>query len=225
MVLGLSPALLSALHAPAHGPHLPARGSHLRLVSSTHWRVTPLRRVVSLALSSTVLLSCCSCLLVLCYFPIVFLLFFSLLSMIFFFFFVRYFLLTYLWFDQLVVTKSLLVPLSSSVLALGSDSASSASTSFRWLMLFPCRGSNKFVLICTFFASVTALCGPLRWSGQLFDQFSTICMYFYSILFCVWSVIRKPTTFLVLWSSTLSSLNYKLILLVSKLIQRSLWLA
>jgi len=123
-----------------------------------------------------------------------------------FFFGLGYYLLAYLWFGHLVeafVSRSVLVPLSSSVLASNSDSASSTSASFGCLLLFPSDGSYKFALICASFAFVTALCGPLRGPDHLFNPFPTLYMYFCIVLFHVGYVFGELTYFLVLGSSTL----------------------
>jgi hypothetical protein len=70
-----------------------------------------------------------------------------------------------------------------------------SSTSFRWLLMFTSGDSDRFTLICTHFAYITALWGPLRGPCHLFDPFFILCIYFYTILFCVGSTIEESTFF------------------------------
>jgi hypothetical protein len=70
-----------------------------------------------------------------------------------------------MWYEQLTetfVTEFRLVPLFYAVSDVDYDSAFSASASFRWLLLVSSGGLDRFVLIDSPFASITALCGPLR---------------------------------------------------------------
>jgi len=90
-----------------------------------------------------------------------------------------------------------LVHLFSSVPDLDFNNAFTASASFRWL-LFPSEGTDRLVLIRTSLPFVTALCGPLRGPGHLFDIFLAICIYFSTVLVCFWSIVREPTLFFCL---------------------------
>jgi hypothetical protein len=80
-----------------------------------------------------------------------------------------------MWFYLFVktfITEFVLVPLFSVATDADSNSASTASTSFQWLSLFPSVGLDMFALIYAFLASVTTLCGLLRGPDHLFDLFS-----------------------------------------------------
>jgi hypothetical protein len=53
------------------------------------------------------------------------------------------------------------------------------------------------------FTPVIVLCDPLRGLDNLFDQFLTICIYFYSLLVYVGrSIVTEPTPFSFIISST-----------------------
>ncbi|XP_059457838.1 uncharacterized protein LOC132187516 [Corylus avellana] len=107
------------------------------------------------------------------------------------------------------VTSLVLVPLSSSIPATDFDSAYSTLASFRWLMLFPSGGSNRFDLIWAPFASVTASCGSLRGPGHLFVPFLMLCNYFCTVIVCFRFVVGKPTPLLVLGLPILSSIRIR----------------
>lgn len=122
--------------------------------------------------------------------------------------FVRYCLLAPLFFDSLVetfVAGLVLVPLSSIVHVSNYNNASLASTSFQWLLMFPSKGSDRFALIRTPFASVTTLYSSLRRPGYLFDSFLILHMYFCTFLVRFGFIIEEPTLFWVLGPSTIFS--------------------
>ena len=92
-------------------------------------------------------------------------------------------------FDHFVETfiiRFVVVPFFSAVPLSDYDNAFSASTSLRWLSLVLYGGSDRLAFICSPFASVTALCGPLRGPCHLFVLFPTYCNYFYAVLVCFW---------------------------------------
>ena len=69
------------------------------------------------------------------------------------------------------------------------------SVSIRWLLLVRSGGLDMFALICSPFASKTALRCPLRGPGHLFVPFPTFCNYFRTALVCFRSIVGKPTLF------------------------------
>lgn len=115
------------------------------------------------------------------------------------------FLMWFYFFVETFVTEFVLVPLFSVAPDADSNSASTASTFFRWLSLFPSTGLDMFTLIYAFLASIIALCGLLRGPGHLFNLFSTLYDYFSTDLVCFWSIVKEPTLFSFIGSSTLSS--------------------
>jgi F0F1-type ATP synthase assembly protein I len=66
---------------------------------------------------------------------------------------------------------------------------------------FQLRVSDRFALICASFVFVIALCGLLRGSDHLFDQFLTTYIYFYIVLVYVGFIVGKLTTFSFIRSS------------------------
>jgi hypothetical protein len=108
-------------------------------------------------------------------------------------------------FDPLFV----LVPLSTSVPDLDLNSAFTASVSLWWLLQLLNGGTDRLALICAPFASETALCGPLRGPGHLFDPFPTLCLYFCTVFVQFGSIVGEPTPFSVLGFPTLSSFRIK----------------
>jgi hypothetical protein len=66
-----------------------------------------------------------------------------------------------------------------------------------------------FALICTFFAFITALYGPLRGLDHLFDQFPNISLYFYTVVFLYRIIIGVPIPFPALGSLTFTSFRKK----------------
>jgi len=91
------------------------------------------------------------------------------------------------------------------VLDLDFNSAFTTSTSFGWLLLISSGSTDRLVLFCISLVYETALCGPLRGPGQLFDPFPTICNCFNIILVCFGSIIKELTHFSFIGSSTSSS--------------------
>jgi hypothetical protein len=87
-------------------------------------------------------------------------------------------------FVEIFVTGSVVIPLFSIVPLLDYDSAFLVSTSLGWLSLFIYGGSDRLALIYSHFASITALCGPLRGLGHLFVIFPTYYNYLCAILVC-----------------------------------------
>ena len=92
------------------------------------------------------------------------------------------------WFFCFIVL--MLVPLFASLPSTDYYSAFLASITFRWLLLVPSGGLD---LVWTLFAFVTALSGPLRGPGHLYDQFSTLCIYCCAVLVCFGFVVGEPT--------------------------------
>jgi hypothetical protein len=107
------------------------------------------------------------------------------------------------------VTVFGLVSLFSVVHDVDYNNAFLNSASFRWLLLVPCGGSDRFTFICAHFAFVTALCSHLRGLSHLFDQFLTICSYFCTVLVYCGSVVEEPTPFSFLGSSIPSSIQIR----------------
>jgi hypothetical protein len=148
-----------------------------------------LLRIVFLISSSSVSATTATCLLFCCVF--VFLLFFVL----------SYCLPVISWLDpdvEAFVTDFVLVPFSFLVIASDFDSACSAPTSFQWLILFLSGSSDRFALICAYFASITALCSLLRGPSHLFDPFPMLCNYFCTVLVYFGFVVGEPTRLLIL---------------------------
>jgi hypothetical protein len=75
--------------------------------------------------------------------------------------------------------------------------------------MFTSEYSDRFTLICTHFAYVSALWGPLRGPSHLFDPFLILCIYFYIVLVCVWSTVGESTSFSVLGSFIISSFRIR----------------
>jgi hypothetical protein len=96
---------------------------------------------------------------------------------------------------ETIATKFMLVHLFPAVSTSDFESAYSTSAFFQWLLLVPSESSCRFTLICVHFASISALCGPMKRSGHLFDQFPTFCNYFRTILICFGSVVGESTLF------------------------------
>jgi len=61
-------------------------------------------------------------------------------------------------------------------------SASTTSAIFGWLLLFLSGCTDGLALFCIPLAFFTALCGPLRRPGHLFDPFANFCIYFNTVL-------------------------------------------
>jgi hypothetical protein len=77
-----------------------------------------------------------------------------------------------------------LVPLSFSTLTSEFGLSAFIALGFlRWLLLFLSESANRFTLICSSFASITASCGHLRGLTHLFDPFFNICLYFCTVFF------------------------------------------
>lgn len=87
------------------------------------------------------------------------------------------------------------VPLFSTVLDLDYYNSSTTSATFTWLLLFPSGGTNGPVLLFVPLAFLTALCGTLRGSDNLFNPFSTFCNYFNVVLVWFESNVGEPTHF------------------------------
>jgi hypothetical protein len=94
------------------------------------------------------------------------------------------------------------VPLFVPVPSTDYYNASSASITFRWLLLIPSGGLD---LVLTPFASETTLSSPLRGPGHLFDPFPTLCFYCSTVLVCFGFVVGEPTPFSFFGSTTSSS--------------------
>jgi hypothetical protein len=95
-----------------------------------------------------------------------------------------------------------LVALCDSVPSTDYNSALSTSMTIRWSLLVHSGGSD---FVCALLAFVTDMCGPLRESDYLFDQFFTHCNYCCTVLVCFVFVVEKPTSFSLLGSHTSSS--------------------
>jgi hypothetical protein len=103
------------------------------------------------------------------------------------------------------VTEFVLVSLFSTIPDLDFDIASSASSSFRLMLLILSEGSNRFSLMCAHFAFITALYGHLKEPSHSFDPFPILCNYLCIILVCFGSIVGKPILFLFLRSPIISS--------------------
>jgi hypothetical protein len=88
-----------------------------------------------------------------------------------------------------------LVPLFTTVLVTDFSSAFMALTSFWWLLLVTSRDTDRFTIICAFFASETALCDLLRGPDHLLVLFPMFSNYFHSVLVCFGSIIGESTLF------------------------------
>ena len=110
---------------------------------------------------------------------------------------------------ETIIIKFVLIPLFFATPALDYYHAPLALASFRWLLLVPSEGLDKFDLICAPFTPVTILSGLLRGLGYLFNQFLTFCNYCYTVLIYLGSIIEKLTPFLFLGSPNSCSCRIK----------------
>jgi hypothetical protein len=140
--------------------------------------------------------------------------YFSVFFLVFMLFVLGYCLLILQCYVSLVETfvTGFVVPLFSTVPKSDSNSAFTASASLR-LLLFSSGGSDRFALICSPFASVTAICGQIEKAGTLVCPIPYCLFVILHCCFRFGSIVGEPTPFSVFCfffgSPTLSSFRIK----------------